>query len=324
MKKMRKIITVTVALMLTLSGCTPANTTTNGATAAGQTTAGTALDTTAAAVKNTVYPYTFKNPDGSEVKVEKEATRLVSLSPTLTEVIYALGKGDLLKGRTDYCDYPEAVSLVPSVGSMSEPSVEKILELDPDLVIVSFLQAETIAKIESAGARVIILPSGDSLEGSYANLLEMGRVLNAEDQADDLIAGIKTKIAAVQEKVKGETPVTAYYVAGFGQTGDYTAGDGTFINEVITSAGGINAAADVQGWNYTAEKLMEKDPEIIFMGSMANLTETFKVEEPYKNLTAVKAGRVFAVDDNLIAREGPRMGEAVAILAKLFYPKVFQ
>lgn len=323
MKKMTRIITVIIALMLTLSGCTPASTATNGAASAGQTTAGTASDTKAAA-KDTVYPYNYKNPDGSEVKIEKEPVRLVSLSPTLTEVIYALGKGDLLKGRTDYCDYPAAVSSVASVGSMSEPSVEKILELDPDLVIVSFLQAETIAKIESAGARVIILPSGDSLEGSYANLLEMGRVLNAEDQADDLIAGIKTKIAAVQEKVKGETPVTAYYVAGFGQTGDYTAGDGTFINEVITSAGGINAAADVQGWNYTAEKLMEKDPEIIFMGSMANLAETFKVTEPYKNLTAVKDGRVYTVDDNLIAREGPRMGEAVTMLAKLFYPKAFQ
>lgn len=272
----------------------------------------------------TVYPYEFKGMDGKSVIVEKEPEKIVSLSPTFTEILFALGEGKNLVGRTDYCDYPKETSEIVSVGSMSKPSVEKIVELNPDIVIVSFLKPEVVEQIEKAGIKVIQITAGDSFEGSYKNIEEVARITNSTKEAKEVISGIKSKIEEVSNKVKDAKKVTSYYVAGFGEGGDYTAGDKTFINDIITAAGGENVAKDAEGWKYTAEKLLEKNPEIIIIGSMAKMTDAFKTTEPYKNLDAVKNNKVMEVDDNLINREGPRMGEAVEMLAKIFHPELFQ
>lgn len=341
MKKATKFLAIVLFLIFSLAACqAPVASTTAAQTAAPQTTAATTAaqvtttpatqaSTTAAATKDpaaaqTVYPYEFKTAEGGKVVLDQEPARIVSLSPTYTEVVFALGAGDRLVGRTDYCDFPAEAAKVTSVGSMTKPSVEKIVELKPDVILVSFMEKEMVDKIEQAGTKVIQLASGDSIQGSYNNMLEIARVLNANEEGAKLIGDIKADIASTSEKVKDRTPVTAYYVAGFGQSGDYTAGDKTFMNDLITAAGGDNAAKDAQGWSYTSEKLLEKDPQFIVIGSMAQMTDTFKTTEPYKNLTAVKENRVKEIDDNLISREGPRMGQGVKLLAQIFHPEAFK
>ncbi|MFB0918054.1 MAG: ABC transporter substrate-binding protein [Clostridiaceae bacterium] len=328
MKKTLRSFSLIMTMLFVLMGCTPAAT--NSTTSAGSTTVTNAATTTAATTtakvedKGTVYPITIKSASGTEVEIKAEPKKIVSLSPTFTEVIYALGKGDKLVGRTDFCDYPSQVSSVASVGSMSNPSIEKIVEMNPDIVITSFLKEETVKKIEAAGAKVVSISSGDSLEGSFKNMKEIGKILNANKEAEEIVKNINTQISEVTGKLKDVKPVKTYYVAGFGKNGDYTAGNGTFINEMIKAAGGENVAIDAEGWSYTSEKLVEKDPTMIFMGSMAKMADEFKTTEPYKNLTAVKNNQVFEVDDNLIAREGPRLGEGIKLLAKLFHPDVFK
>lgn len=318
MKKMFKNIVLLLALMVF------AFTGNISASALSSSQASNTSNTSQAGeVMGTVYPYEFRSGDNTVV-IESDPERIVSLSPTFTEVIFALGEGGNLVGRTDYCDYPAETKDIPSVGSMSQPSIEKIVELKPDVVFVSFLKPEVTEQIEKAGVKVIQIPAGDSFEGSYRNMEEIGKILDRNEEAKKITDAIKTKIEEVKEKVGAAPKVTAYYVAGFGETGDYTAGDKTFINDIIDAAGGDNVAKDSEGWKYTSEKLMEKNPEIVFIGQMAKLADTFKETEPYKNLDSVKNGKVFEVNDNLINREGPRMGEAVEMMAKVFHPELFR
>lgn len=337
MKRITRILSLTLFLILSLVACqAPAAitstagtqaTTTAAATVAATTATETSAVTTAAATTagvETSYPYAFKAMDGTTVEIPAEPQRIVSLSPTYTEVVYALGKGDLLVGRTDYCDYPTEVSSVESVGSMIAPSVEKIVELEPDLILVSFMEADMIAKVEQSGAKVVQIPTGHTIEGSYENMREIGRLLNANAEAAAVVAKVDADITAIHDKVKDAEPVTAYYVAGFGKDGDYTAGSDTFMHQLLEAAGADNIAKDVTGWNYTAEKLLEKDPQYVFIGSMAKQTDTFKTTEPYANLTAVKEDRVVEINDNLISREGPRMGLGVEALAKALHPDLFK
>lgn len=324
MKKTLKNLSMIFAMLFTLAACAPAAPKTNASVPESKPAPQTTVAAETPKSNATVYPLTFTNPDGKTVTIEKEPQSIVSLSPTFTEVIFALGKGGNLKGRTDYCDYPADTAKIPSVGSMSKPSIEKITELKPDLVVVSFLKDEVVKKIEETGAKVIQIPAGDSIKGSYENMRKIAQVLNANDEAEKIIKGIEDKVTEVKSKVEKEKPVTAYYVAGFGETGDYTAGDKTFINEVISAAGGDNVAKDAEGWKYTSEKLMEKDPEVVIIGSMAKLADQFKTTEPYKNLSAVKNNKVLEVEDSLFTREGPRLGEAVEMLAKLLHPEAMK
>lgn len=335
MKNFSKSIALVLFFALSLVGCTTTPTTTNGTTTAGTTAAvetttattqGTPETTTAAeavTAEETVYPLEVTSADGTTVTLESEPQRIVSISPTFTEVLFALGVGDRVVGRTDYCDYPAETQNIASIGSMVTPSVEKIVEMEPDLVLVSFMEQEMLDKVEESGAKVIQIPSSDSIEGSYAGMEKIGEIVNANEEAAKLVETIKTDIATIVEKVKDQEPVTAYYVAGFGKNGDYTAGANTFMNDLIVAAGGDNVAKDAEGWSYTAEKLLEKDPQYIFIGSMSQMTDDFKATEPYNNLTAVKEDQLVELDDNIISREGPRMAEAVEAIAKALHSEMF-
>ena len=340
MKKFTRFLAIALFMIISLAACqtqtavttspqtgpsTSLAETQGGTTTLATTQGGTTTMTTAAqAVASTAYPYEFTGANGNKVVIDKEPLRIVSLSPTYTEIVFALGVGDRLVGRTDYCDYPAEAAKVTSVGSMTEPSIEKIIELKPDVILISFMDQDVIKKIEQTGAKVIQMSSGDSIVESYKIMAEIAKIVNVNAAGDQMIETIKSDIAAISDKVKGLKPATAYYVAGFGQSGDYTAGDKTFMNDLITAAGGDNVAKDAQGWNYTAEKLLEKDPEYIVIGSMAQLADTFKKTEPYKNLTAVKEDRLKEIDDNLISREGPRLAEGVKLLAKILHPEAFK
>lgn len=317
MKKISVKLQMILVLMLTfvLVSCTPATTTAKNVNT---------KENIKTESKITTYPYQAKAMDKT-VTIDKEPTKILSLAPTVTETIFAMGKGANLVGRTDYCDYPQEATKLPSVGTITNPSIEKIVSLKPDVVIASMMKAEVKKKIEEAGIKVVALKNGDSINGSYENMREIARIINAQDKTEEIIKSIDAKIKTVSDKVSSANPkINVYYVVGYGKNGDFTAGDKTFINDLISKAGAVNVATDAQGWKYTSEKLMAKNPDMIFMGKMSKSKEGFISSEPYKNLKAVKDGKVYEVDDNLINREGPRMGEAVEMLAKLFYPSLMK
>lgn len=255
----------------------------------------------------------------------EEPKRIVSLAPSITELIYALGKGDALVGRTDYCDYPEEVKQVPSIGSLIEPSVEKIVELDADVVIATAnFKVDIHEKLENLGIEVVILYDAVDLEGAFESIATLGEVLNAKEEANNLITEMKAKIAEVQEKVKDAQKPKVYYVVDFGKNGDFTATGDTFLGQMLELAGGDNIAKDATGWQYSLEKIIENDPDIIFISQYFGLKEQFVETSGYKELSAVKNGKVIEIDDNLIVRQGPRIAEGIESLAKAMHPDLFE
>ena len=149
------------------------------------------------------------------------------------------------------------------MGTIMEPNIEAIVAAKPDVVFISGMFSEEVkAKMDGLGLKVFDISSHDTFDGVYTSIDSMGQILNAKETSDKVTAEMKATVAEVQEKVKGVEAKTAYYVVGYGESGDYTAGKGTFIDQMITMAGGINAAGDVEGWSYSLEKLIEKNPDV--------------------------------------------------------------
>jgi iron complex transport system substrate-binding protein len=150
----------------------------------------------------------------------------------------------------------------------------------------------------------------------------IGKVLNAEDKSGEIIDGMKQTVTDVQNAVKGLDKPSVYYVVGYGEFGDYTATGETFIASMLDMAGGNNIAADVTGWVYSLEKLMEKDPQIILCSEEAK--KVFQQTNGYKELTAVKEGHIYVMDENILQRQGPRLALGLKEMAKILHPESFK
>lgn len=315
MKKLFKNLTVAllaVAVMITFAAC--------GNTGTKETVANNKKQASV-----TTYPFTAKDSKGKEVVIEKEPKRIISVAPSVTEIIYALGKGNELVGRTDYDDFPEQVKSVESIGSLTNPNVEKIIELKPDVVIASTHFKDDVAKkLEDLGIKIIMLYNANDFNGAYDSINTLGEIVNAQDSAKDLVASMKKKVEETKEKVKGKETPKVYYVVGFGKNGDYTATADTFIAQMIEMAGGNNIAKDATGWKYSLEKIIENNPEYIIVSKKSGMKEQFVITDGYKGLSAVKNNKVIEIDDNLLNRQGPRLAEGVEALAKILHPDLFK
>lgn len=273
----------------------------------------------------TKYPYTAKDSNGKEVVIEKEPERIISVAPNVTELIYALGKGDKLLGRTDYCDYPSEAKNVQSIGSLTNPNVEKIIELKPDVVIASTHFKDDVAKkLEALGIKIIVLYNAEDFNGVYDIIDTLGKIVNAQDKAKTLVSTMQKKIEEVKAKVEGQKMPKVYFVVGFGKDGDYTATGDTFMGQIIQMAGGTNIAKDATGWKYSLEKIIENDPEYIVISKNYDMKAQFIKTAGYKELSAVKNNKVIEIDDNLLNRQGPRLAEGVEALAKILHPDLFK
>lgn len=271
----------------------------------------------------TVYPCTLTSGDGSKVILEAEPEKIVSISPTLTEMLYGLEAGDKLIGRSDYCDYPQEVAEVESVGSIQTADMEKIVSLDPDLVLMSSMADDDfMEKLSSLGIPVLIIQEVTKVEQVYDAVTMMGLAVNRNAQAEAGIEQMKNTIGEVQNKIAGQEAPSVYYVVGYGETGDYTAGGDTFVGDILTLAGGDNIAKNISGWSITLEEIIESDPDIILLPEYYR--DEFVKAPHYCELTAVKEDHVYVVDNNTLERQGFRNAEAIRTLAELFHPEAFK
>jgi len=264
------------------------------------------------------YPRTITDGAGKTVTLEAPARRIVSLGPNITETVFALGRGELLAGRTDWCDYPPEAAALPSVGTLQDPSIETILAREPDLVIGStHAPMEVMARLDQAGIPTAALFGEESFQGVFQVISWVAELTDAREEGRSLSADIRSRLDAVEARVASlDSRPRVYFVVGFGEGGDWTAGGDTFIHSMITLAGGENIAASLSGWSYSLEKLVEEDPDMILLNR--GLKAPFCAAPVYSELRAVREGRVYEVDENLIVRQGPRLIQGVELMNRLF------
>ncbi|HOE90091.1 MAG TPA: ABC transporter substrate-binding protein [Sphaerochaeta sp.] len=244
--------------------------------------------------------------------------RVVSLSPNVTETIYALGGGDLLVGRSDYCNYPAEADSLPSVGTLYNPSLEMILALEPTHVISSaFVPDELLFSIEQANINVLSISAQETFEGTYDLIRAVGDVIHRQSQAEQLIGEMKAQVKAIEEKAAPLSKVTVYMALDFGSFDSAATGD-TFLHEMIEKAGGTNVAADGRYWTYSKELLVEKEPQLILLSPRWGESEEATIREftttkPYSDLKATVKG----FDADVVLRQGPRSAQALQILFDL-------
>jgi len=308
--KTNRIISILLSVLFTffaLSGCTQNNK---------EVTPSSQKEST-----QTIYPLKITDSYDRTVTLEKEPKRVVSVAPNITEIIYALGKGNTLVGRTDFCNYPAEAAKVSSVGGMQDANIEKIVALKPDVVIAaSFFTKEMVQKLEKLNVKVVALYGPESFEGAYDVISKVGKILNVDSKANEVIQTMKNKVESVEKRVKGLDKPSIYYVIGFGKSGDYTAGKDTFIGQMIEMAGGKNAAEDVKGWQYSLERLVKNNPDMMVC-ARDNFTKNGLIAaDGYKQLKAVKEGRIFEVDGDAISRPGPRLADALVELSNIIHP----
>lgn len=271
--------------------------------------------------EDTAYPIKVIDSYDREITIESEPKRVISIAPSITETIFVLGIGDRLVGRTDYCKYPEEVKNIESIGSLQEPSIEKIIDLKPDLVIAStHFKKDVLKKLEEVDIKVVVFYGEESFDGVYEVIEKLGRVFNKQDKAKDTIKEIKNRVENVVSRVENLEKKEIYYVVGFGEYGDFTAGGDTFIGSMIEIAGGKNAADDVKGWKYSLERLIEKDPDILICSMEEGTKEKLMEANGYRDLTAVKTGNVYEINKDLLELQGPRLVDGLEQLAEIIHP----
>jgi iron complex transport system substrate-binding protein len=275
---------------------------------------------------------TFTDGLGREVKLNGPAQRVVSLAPSNTEILFAVGAGKQVVGRDEFADFPEEAKSIQSVGgSMGEYSTEAIVALKPDLVLAAEINPpELVKQLEDLGLTVYYLKNPLTLEEMYKNLEIVGQLTGHD--VTKLVDSLKARVAAVDEKVKTvtEKPVVFYEIDATDATKPYTYGPGTFGDLLITRAGGVNLATAAGITDpypqVSLEQVVATDPNLIVLGdSMWGINaEAVKARAGWDVLEAVKNDQIFPFDDNLVSRPGPRLVDGLEQLAKLLHPDLFQ
>lgn len=260
--------------------------------------------------------YEYTDDYNRTVQVPKAPQRVVSLSPALTEIIFAIGADNLLVGRTEFCMYPPEASRIEDIGGISNLNIEKVLSVNPDLIIGgSMIPQKTVKKIEDLGVSIAFVTEKKQFEGLYENIEKIGQLVGRKAQADSLVRALRNEVKALGT-ADGTKTKSVYYVVGFGSGGDFTAGGDTFINDIINMAGGRNIASDSKGWTFSKEALIQADPDFILI--RAEDSATFCRTSPYNQLSAVKNGNTIALEDGILDLQVPRNIELIKRLRERF------
>jgi iron complex transport system substrate-binding protein len=271
-------------------------------------------------------PVTVKDMKGREITLDAPATRIVALTAADCEILYALGAGDTLVGRGEYCEYPEQVLSVPSVQSGATTNIEQILALKPQIVLMNTMAQtkEQVSALEAAGIKVAV-SEATNIAGVYTAIELIGALTGKTAEAAALVDSMKTSFEEISQKATGDGTKTVYFEVSPLQYGLWAAGSGTFMDELATMVGLRNAFADVQGWGEVSqEQVIERDPDYIvtvamYAGVGPDPVEEIKSRAGWQDLKAVKNGAILNADSNEISLPGPRLVDAAETLYKFVY-----
>lgn len=264
---------------------------------------------------------------GYTVAITKIPKRIVSLAPSNTEILFGLGLGDRIVGVTDYCNYPPEALNKTKVGGYSTINIERVVTLKPDLVVAAYGNGkETVEVLRRLNITVVAL-NPKNIRDVEKDIELLGKITGTEKNASKLIDWMNKKIEWVKSKVEGPKVNVAHILW---HDPIWVSGKNTFIDEVISIAGGKNVF-DFEGWKVVSiEDLIEKNPDIIIvssgsgMGGKKNVVYKWVIsDERLKGINAVKNGRVYVINADIISRPSYRIAEAVEIVAKFLHPEAF-
>ncbi|MER2113263.1 MAG: ABC transporter substrate-binding protein [Solibacillus isronensis] len=278
--------------------------------------------------KNDGAPYTVVDDRGVEVTFDEVPETIISLQPSNTEILFELGVGEQIIGATEFDTYPEAAQEIERVSTSTVINAERILELDPDVVVAYTIGEEAqIAQLEDAGLKVFVIASAATFDDVYSDIIQLSEVMGVEHKGEEVVADIKAQIETVQEKTATiDTKKKAYYEVS--PAPDlWTTGSSTFQQEIMNHANVENIFADQTSWiSVTEEDVITRNPEIIITPAtyMENAVEEILGRTGWDKIQAVTEKAVYLVDGDIMSRPGPRIGEAVEIMAQSVYPELFK
>ena len=333
MKNLIKKISGVCLVVILVSGLLISCTATEEETQSSTTTTKPVTETTLAETpKNTTpQPITITDQAGRQVTLKTTAPqRIVSLAPSNTEILFALGLEDRIFGVTDYCDYPPEAREKKSVGGYSTANIEEIVAIGADLILATSIHKdEVVPQLEAKGLTVVVVAPktfDEVLEGIHL----IGLVTGEEEKAATLINEMRGRIDAITEKIAGltdEEKVPVFYLTWHDPL--KTSGGDTLINEFITTAGGKNIFSEVSGADTVdLEALISRNPEVMIAGTGMGTGEEktlqfLKTESRLKDTEAAINGRIYGINIDLTGRPGPRIVDGLEQFARCIHPEIF-
>ena len=275
-------------------------------------------------------PGTITDDLGRSVNISELPEHIVSIGPSTTEILFALGLGDNIVGCDKYSDYPAQTADIPKVDAFSSPAtiVEVIVGWEPDIVFALwYSEPDWASSIESYGIPVFLFAPQD-VNDILSAIELLGEATGTEEQAAELTVDMGERIEAVTSVAAGASrPKVFYEIDGTDPARPWTAGPGSFVNDLIGLAGGDNIAASgpSEGFQMTAEAIVDADPEVILLGDVlwGTTPESVVARPGWSGITAVKNGDVYGVNSDVASRAGPRIVEALEEFARLIHPELF-
>ncbi len=264
------------------------------------------------------------------VEIDRSVEVLISLSPSNTEIVFALGLADLVAGVTSFCNYPAEAAEKQVVGGFSDPNLELILTLRPDLVLATNVHQEVVHRLEERGIPTLVVDP-KSVDETYDAIVMIGRAAGVPERAEALVEDMQQKIGAVQERLAGitqEERVTVYYELWYDPI--MSIGSQSFIHQLIAFAGGDNIFGDIEDAYpmVSSEVVAERNPQVILYpddhGSAALIQDQFQGRPGWSRVAALENGRIHGLDSDQVNRSGPRLVRAIEDVAALLYPQLFE
>ena len=307
LKKLTLLLTLTM-LVSVFAGC-------SGQQPAGQS--GTASKGTS---------ITVTDMTGKEITLEEPATRIVALTASDCEILYAIGAGDTLVGRGEYCDYPAEVLDVPAVQSGADTHLEQIISLEPQVLLMSTMAQteEQIAALEAAGIKVVVSDAQD-IEGVYTAVELIGALMGKDAEAAAVVENMKSTFETISSQAAGDGTKSVYFEVSPLEYGLWAAGKNTFMHEIAEMLGLKNAFEDVEGWGeISEEQIIERNPDYIvtitmYFGEGPTPEEEIAGRAGWENITAVKNGAILNLQNNELSRPAPRLADGAQMMFDFVY-----
>jgi len=267
------------------------------------------------------FPYTLTSPP----------QRIISLAPNITEILFDLDLGEKVVGVTRYCDFPEKALKKEKIGGMIDLNLEKIIALKPDLIIgFRGNPIRTVERLRGLHLPLFVLEAGTNLETIFIIIEKIGTISQKEKKAEILVESLKKRYGETQAALRNVQHEPRVFLSIHG-TGLWTCGKGSFLNDLVEKARGVNIAGNIRRkWlHYNREQLIHDNPEVIIILSrsqreFSNVKDWIKNEAHLKGIKAVETDRIYFLDENLATRPGPRLIDALEELARILHPQFFK